>query len=225
VQAQNCEVRLAYPNFASDVEFPYILFHHGHLFDPFVLGWNDDAKSRALYLLGLSKAVDRDIESMHLLAKATESFLPVVWSEDSQLGYVYWNHINRRLDHSQSCPLAGTKSQPIPSNVDPTSPRDGFLPLVPWYLNIAVTDPDLPTPVGSFRGSPHASKGFNTQSCFVFGHDHLGSRTSCTVCGVPFAVRDSAGWTTEHEGHHAHTHFLLWPTPQSCIPESHFVEV
>lgn len=223
-QAQSCEFRLAYPNFASRMQFPYILFTHGHLFDPFVLGWNDDAKSRALYLMGLSKAIDQDIESMEELAEQTAPFMPVVWGEDSQLGYVYWNYINRRLDHSQSCSLAGTKSQKISSDVEPTSPRDGFLPKVPWYLNLAVTDKDLPSPVGDLR-SPQAPKDFKTPSCFVFGHDHLGSRSKVIVCGVPFAVRDSAGWTVEHEGHHAHTHFLLWPTSSSCIPESHFVQV
>jgi len=224
-KAQNAEFRIAYPNFATDVEFPYILFHHGHLFDPFVLGWNDDAKSKALYLIGLSKAVDRDIDSMQMLAKATESFILNIWSEDTQLGYVYWNLLNRRLDHSQSCPLFGTKSQLVPDNLDPSSPRDGFLPLVPWYLNIALADPELPTPVGSFQRSAGVPEDFTKQSCFVFGHDHLGSRTSNITCGVPFAVRDSAGWTVEHEGHHPHTHFLLWKTPDSCIPESHFVQV
>lgn len=223
--AQACEFRFAFPNYATDVEFPYILFHHGHLFDPFVLGWNDDAKSRALYLLGLGKPVDRDVASMLTLAKATESFVLNMWSEDSQLGYVYWNYLNRRLDSSQSCPLLGAKSQAIPDSLDPSSPRDGFLPLVPWYLNIALTDPELPTPVGSFHRSTSIPDDFTTPSCFVFGHDHLGSRTTNTICGVPFAVRDSAGWTVEHTGHHPHTHFLLWNTPDNCIPESHFVRL
>ena len=220
------EVRVAYPNFASDTRFPYVLFHHGHLLDSFVLGWDASLRDRLLHIVGAGPAtVDRDVESMRAIADVTRPFILGLWREDSDVDRIYWNNINRRFDHPQSCQLAGSGDQLIDDRGHPTSPRDGCLPNVPWYLGIAVSDPELPTPVASFDRSGAQPDDFTKRSCFVFGHDHLGSRTTNFVSGVPFAVRDSAGWTREYDDHHPHTHFLLWDTPGSCVPKSCYVDL
>ena len=220
------EMRVAYPNYASDTHFPYVLFHHGHLLDSFVLGWEQSWKDRLLHVFGVGPAtVDRDARSMRELAVATHPFILGLWREDSDLDRMYWNNINRRFEHPQSCELAGCGDQMIGDNVHPTSPRDGCLPNVSWYLGIALSDPELPVPVESFDRSGKQPDDFTKRSCFVFGHDHLGSRSTTFVRGVPFAVRDSAGWTKEYDDHHPHTHFLAWDTPGSCVPKSHYVDL
>ena len=220
------EMRVAYPNFAMDSYFPYILFHHGHLLDSFVLGWEDGVADRLLHLVGVGPAaVDRNASSMRAVTETTQPFILGLWREDSNLDRIYWNDLNRRFHYPQSCPLAGNGDQLIADTAHPTSPRDGCLPNVPWYLGIAVSDPELPTPVGSFDRSGPQPEDFTKRSCFVFGHDHLGSRTTNFVSGVPFAVRDSAGWTKEYQDHHPHTHFLVWDAPGSFVPQSYYVDL
>jgi hypothetical protein len=220
------ELRVAYPNYASDVYLPYVLFHHGHLLDSFILGWDQGWQDRLLHVAGVGPTpVPREAQSMRAVAETTEAFILGLWREDSNLDRIYWNNINRRLNHPQSCCLAGMGNQMVADNAHPTSPRDGCLPNVGWYLGLAVSDPELPTPVGSFDRSGPQPEDFTKRSCFVFGHDHLGSHDTQFVSGVPFAVCDSAGWTKEYEDHHPHTHFLVWDSPDSRVPTRYYVDL
>lgn len=194
-------------------DFPYILFTHGHVMDPLVQGRESEAIYIALKALGCSRPTIPDDPSETLtinqIAQATDGFTLSLWKQDSTVDYTYWNMISRRLSHPQSCPMAGKPTTNLSPANHPSSPRDGQMAQASWFLETAVTDPNLPTPVGSLR-SPTVDTAFNKPSCFVFGHDHLGTAMQAGICGVPFNIFDSGGWTVEFDGHTPHSHILIW---------------
>jgi hypothetical protein len=209
--------------------FPHIVFTHGHLLDRLVRGHGSDAAYLGLGVLGCSRPripVDaREVGSVRDLAERTDPFTVALWQRYSVRDYVYANQIMRRLDDSTSCPLQRWNDEDVllatPSS-DPSSPRDGLMAEVPWFLDVVVTDPAFPTPVGELR--PHNDgPTFTRPSCLVYGHDHLGSQRVVTSSGVPYHVVDSGGWTSEHDGHHPHSHVLVWEDPGQVVPDSYLL--
>jgi hypothetical protein len=208
---------IAYPIFlvadAFPADFPYTMFTHGHLMDPLVQGNESEAVYLALKALGCQRpSIPNDpAETLTItqIAQATDGFTLSLWKQDSTVDYTYWNMIARRLAHPQSCPTAGQPTTALKPADHPSSPRDGQMPQSKWFLETAVTDPNLPTPVGSLR-STTVAPAFSKPSCFVFGHDHLGTSVEAGICGVPFQIYDSGGWTVEFDGHTPHSHALVW---------------
>jgi hypothetical protein len=214
----NPSFKVAYPLFleskSEPADFPYVLFSHGHLMDALVRGEEQpDAVYLALRALGCRRPYlppdPSNILSISQIAASTDDFTLSLWKQDSAVDYTFWNEISRRLAHPGSCALKGKGSQAVTRANHPTSPRDGLMPSVRDFLEVALTDASLPTPVGSLR-SAEPSPSFTKPSCFVYGHDHLGTAAQVMACGVPFQVFDSGGWTVEFDGHVPHSHALVW---------------
>jgi hypothetical protein len=131
----------------------------------------------------------------------------------------------RRILSPQSCTLSGRAG---PGEVDPTAdqpPSDqGYLSQVPWFLDLMMVDPLLPSPAaeagsGFFKTSLTAG-----QSCLVYGHDHLAARADLEVGGVSFCAVGSGGWTRERDGHRPHTHVLVWERESDVVPRSYHLD-
>jgi len=206
-------------------DFPYVIFTHGHLMDPLVQGRESDAVYFGLKALGCERPELPGNPSEPLtiaqIAEATDEFTLTLWKQDSTVDYTLWNMIVRRISHPQSCPMVGKPTASLTPADHPSSPRDGQMAQAPWFLEKAIIDPNLPTPAGSMR-SPTVATAFNKPSCFVFGHDHLGTSVQSGIYGVPFQIFDSGGWTVEFEGHTPHSHVLVWDD-ESTIPTDVFL--
>lgn len=233
-RAKVASFEVSYPAFVAKPyadNFPFILWTHGHLLDPLVRGQEPDVVYLGLRALGCPRPhvpVDaRDIDSVRQIAELTDDFTLKLWERYSERDWVYSNKIMRRLDHPHSCPL----NQPCPAagpqtlgvsrvweGSDPFAASDGQMASVPWFLDVVIADPGLPTPVGNLR--PQAdSSAFIKPSCICFGHDHLGSQRMISSSGVPFFAADSGGWTSEYDGHRPHSHVLIWRGEGDIIPE------
>lgn len=213
--------RVAYPVYCPTTDFPVLVFTHGHLMDPLVRGLGSGAAYNFLSVLGCRRPrVPEQVSSVKALAEATDPFTLALWQRYSRRDYTYANHVMRRLEHPASCSY-GTSDRGSFTCGEPGSPRDGLGPQVASFLDLVLTDPHLPTPVGSLRPDV-PSVAFTRPSCLVYGHDHLATEQTIFSCGVPFQVRDSGGWTSEWDGHHPHTHALVWGGG-TVIPESYFL--
>jgi hypothetical protein len=224
-------LRLAYPLYCPkpanpDDDFPMLAFTHGHLLDPLVRGLSTEAEYDFLKALGANRprlpSVLEKVTSIKQVAQNTDEFTLSLWRRYSKRDYIYSNYIMRRMLHPQSCPVRLLPGMsPIMYGTDVCSPRDSRMQDVPWFLELALMDPELPTPVGSLRPNiPVAA--FTKPSCFVFGHDHLGPAQTIMVYGVPFHVFDSGGWTSEFEGHVPHSHVLYW-SDGDVVPQTYYL--
>lgn len=232
------ELRISYPIYQDPTvgdDFPMLVFTHGHLLDPLVLGWDPTAEYDALAALGCSRpsvpADGEEITTLQALAARVNDFCLSLWKRYSPLEYAYSNYIMRRLLHPQSCEwqhfFDDEGAYEIDALSDQPLPHQGYMEQVPWFLNLLLMDPNLPSPVGTLGTRP-VGKGpvgpaFTKSSCLVFGHDHLGLRRQVVACGVPFMVVDSGGWTSEFDGHLPHCHVLVWQKATDVAPTSYFL--
>jgi hypothetical protein len=189
------KLTVSYPIFLDDPwgGWPYRLFTHGHLLDPLVRGLEPDPVYLALRGLDCPRPrvpIDPyEIRSVEEIARLADPFSLALWSRYSKRDYVFQNQILRRLD---------------PFLVD-----GGRLVDVPWFLDVVMGDPGLPSPVGTAK-----------PSCFVFGHDHLGDQRMVDSAGASFAVFGSGGWTSEFDGHRPCSRVLVWEAPGQIVPEA-----
>jgi hypothetical protein len=222
---------VSYPIFrdvSAGDDYPMLLFTHGHLLDPFVRGLNNYSSYAVLSALGVPRPFMPPLDmatSMEKIANLTDPFTLALWSRYSRRDYLYNNYVLRRLEHPQSCfwPSATSKGSlcgPLLEGGDPPLPGSGLVGELPWFLQMAIMDPGLPTPVGSLRPTNQAPA-FEQPSCLVHGHDHLGTSRTVVSCGVPFHVVDAGGWTSEFAGHVPHSHVLVW-RGDGVAPESYY---
>lgn len=212
-------------------DFPMLVFTHGHLLDPLVLGWDPSAEYVALEALGCSRPVvpggDYEQSAGNLAGRVTD-FCLTLWKRYSPRDFAYSNYIMRRLLHPQSCEWQNASGGPrlpcykIDGTCDQPLPHQSNMDQVPWFLNLLLMDPNLPSPIGKIGEGP-VGPAFTKSSCLVFGHDHLGLWRQVVACGVPFMVVDSGGWTSEFEGHLPHCHVLVWPEDKDVVPTSYFM--
>jgi len=211
-------------------DFPMLVFTHGHILDPLVLGWDPTAEYTALEALGCSRpnvpADDLDLTSLQDLALRVNEFCLTLWKRYSSRNYIYSNYIMRRLLHPQACEWQTFKLEnglvAMDDFSDEPSEHQGYAAQLPWFLNLLLMDPNLPSPVGMI-GEGLVGPAFTKPSCLVFGHDHLGLRKTIMSCGVPFQVVDSGGWTVEFDGHLPHCHVLVWPKKADVVPQPFFL--
>jgi 3',5'-cyclic AMP phosphodiesterase CpdA len=228
------ELRFAYPVF-QDVgvgdDFPMLVFTHGHLLDPLVLGWDPTAEYAALEALGCKRPsvpVDGDdLKSVADLALKANEFVLSLWKRYSPRDFTYSNYVMRRLLHPQSCywqegMLKDGIFETVNEGLDEPPAHQGNMEQVPWFLGLLLMDPSLPSPVGTIGEGP-VGPAFTKPSCLVFGHDHLGLDRMIVACGVPFKVVDSGGWTSEFNGHLPHCHVLVWHKKEDVVPQPYFV--
>lgn len=229
------ELVASYPIYwdrSAGSDYPILVFTHGHLLDPLVFGTDAEAAYVALRVLGCSRPPrPSDPTRISCVADASEAFCLALWARYSRRDYAYANYVMRRVDCPQQCwwqevmpkdgcyPTEGAPYQ-IPSDQPPAT--QGRLGDVPRFLDLVMTDPNLPSPVGEIGVGP-VGPAFSRQSCLVYGHDHLAARKVIFAGGVPFAAVGSGGWTSEHEGHLPHSHVLAWPRQEDVVPTSYFL--
>lgn len=235
---------VAYPLYwdrAPGGDWPVLVSTHGHLLDPLVLGWDSIVKYTALECLGCRRPIvsteASGTKSLRQVAEATLPFVLSLWKRYSERDYAYSNYVMRRLQHPHSCEFQTSRlcsdwfrgdgfyelsAQNIRSDASP--PGEGYDANGPWLLEVLLLDPELPSPVGSLRRDQRGET-FHRRSCLTHGHDHLGTFRDVVACGVPFAVADSGGWTSEYDGHLPHTHVLVWKEPSQVVPEPYFIRV
>jgi hypothetical protein len=216
---------------SAGLDFPMLVFTHGHLHDPLVLGQDAEAEYIALNALGCSKpSVPSSVPSVSVLARIVDAFCLVLWKRYSERDYIYANYVMRRLSHPQTCQWQLSQNHfnmNGPENVtdiqgDEPPAGQGYFNNIPAFLDLMLLDPCLPSPVGKLGSGP-MGPAFTKQSCLVFGHDHLGTRRSLMSCGVPWYVVDSGGWTSEFDGHLPHCNVLVWQKDSDVVPESYFI--
>lgn len=220
---QGRELLAAYPLYwdqSVGKNYPVLAFTHGHLLDPLVSGAAPEVEYAALEGLGCRRPqimpTDMSyVPSVRYEARAVEPFCLALWARYSRRDYVLSNYVLRRLLSPQSCSLPGGAG---PGTVDPAAdqppPDQGFLSQVPWFLDLMMADPSLP--------SPACEAG---QSCLVYGHDHLAARADVEAGGVSFCAVGSGGWTVERDGHRPHSHVLVWDQESDVVPRSYHVDV
>jgi hypothetical protein len=214
-------------------DYPMLIFTHGHLHDPLVLGQDSEAEYVALKGLGCSRpSIPENLPSVGALARAVDSFVLSLWQRYSERDYVYANHVMRRLNHPQTCQWQniyngdGFHLTGSGESLDQPPPGQGYIGNVPAFLSLLIMDPALPSPVGTLGGKlggKPLGPAFTNPSCLVFGHDHLGTRRMMAHWGVPWYVVDSGGWTSEYNGHLPHCHVLIWNKNEDVVPVSCFI--
>jgi 3',5'-cyclic AMP phosphodiesterase CpdA len=211
-------------------DWPVLLTTHGHLVDPLVLGWDRVTTYAFLEALGCVRPVvpteASGIGSMRQVAEVTLPFCLHLWRRYSALDYTYSNYVMRRLEHPQTCHFQSSREHWFDAEpgmkFDAPPPGEGYAANLPWLCEVLLLDPALPSPVGSLR-QDQRDETFHQRSCLTFGHDHLGTFKDIVACGVPFAVADSGGWTSEFGGHLPHTHVLVWREASEVVPVPYFV--
>jgi hypothetical protein len=228
------KLRFAYPLYwdkSAGPDYPMLVVTHGHLLDSLVLGQEPEATYAGLKALGCERSTVSSAQiSVGQVAGATLKFCLSLWARYSERDFIYFNKIMRRLDHPISCSMSQlfdhrsgyfTMDHALcESDQSPTA--QGHADHLPWFCELLVADPYLPTPVGSLRQGP-VGPAFEKSSCLTFGHDHLGLHKQLVVCGVPFAAVDSGGWTSEYEGHLPHSHVLVWDKVTDIVPVPYFI--
>ena len=224
--------RVAYPVYCPTDDYPALIFTHGHLLDPLVRGLAPEATYAALRALGCARpsvpADASELGSARDLALRTDPFTLGLWSRYSSRDYTYANAVMRRLEHPESCPSyddrASFMSLALLDRAEPSTSGSSLDSQAQWFLDLCLTDPRLPTPVGELSRGPgeHAST-LTAKSCLVHGHDHLGTRRVVSSGGVPFEVVDTGGWTSEWQGHRPHTHVLAWDDVSTVVPTSYWL--
>ncbi len=225
------KLTFAYPLYwdkSAGDDYPMLAVTHGHLLDALVLGEDSEATYRTLEAIGCVRSKVPENVSIRKLAESTLAFCLALWKRYSARDYVYFNKIMRRHDHPQSCYWSDkivetfAEMDPDMCDGDQSSSAPGHSARLPWFLETIICDPTLPTPVGSLRQGP-VGPAFTKSSCLTFGHDHLAIRRQLMACGVPWVAVDSGGWTGEFDGHHPHTHVLVWKEVSDVVPTTFLI--
>ena len=214
-------------------DYPVLIFTHGHLVDPLVLGRGTEIEYILLKGLGCSRPnvpTDADgCRSIRRVAELTQQFILALWSRYSRRDYAYANYIMRRLCHPQTCQWQHTMVAPGWYLLEDRCHKDdaptvgeGYLSAIPKLIELLLCDPGLPSPVGVI-GQGEVGLAFLNPSCLVYGHDHLAAHQMIVMAGVPFLAVGSGGWTSEFDGHRPHTHVLVWEKQKDVTPRSYFI--
>lgn len=195
-------VQTAYPNFQLSplgVGGPLVVFHHGHLLDPLVLGWDPEVDYLALDLLvgGGRSQVSRE-DTAWAVACATRRFISAMWELNSKSRAEEWA-VLRRLQDRHTCgyyPADPSGFTLVGAEVQ----GPGIGGQVPWYLTASA--PEFPCPPPSSPGAV---------GYLVVGHDHAGGNADVgLVAGREWRLLNLGGWTTDRGETKPHSHVAVW---------------
>jgi len=179
---------------------PLVVFHHGHLLDKLVLGWDSLVDYVALNLLvgGGRPRVSREGTSWDA-ACATRRFISAMWKLNSRTRAEEWL-VLRRLEEKHACGYYPSVPEAVRSLVGPESQGKGLGEQVPWYLTASAPEFPYPPPV-----SPE-QVGY-----LVVGHDHAGGNAELgLVAGRRWRLLNTGGWTTDRGEARPHSHVVVW---------------
>lgn len=196
------EVQTAYPNFQLSPlgkDGPLVVFHHGHLLDELVLGWDPEVDYLGLDVVvgGGRPRVDHE-DTAWAVACATRRFISAMWALNSKSRAEEWQ-VLRRLQDLHVCGYypAGPSGFTL---VGAEAQGPGIGGQVPWYLTASAPEFPYPQPA-----SPEPS------GYFVVGHDHAGGNVDIgLVAGRRWRLLNLGGWTTDRGEAEPHSHVAVW---------------
>ena len=193
-------IRSAYPNYILGKNWPYLVFHHGHLLDKLILGWLPDIDYLALeVLIGAKKPkVDQEMD-MSGIHNATQAFISAMWRFNSKPRAEEWA-ILRRTEKVHKCSYYPMSDDDLGIVGDEI--QGGQLgEQVQWYINTLMMDPTTPDAIGS---SPMPGYLF-------IGHDHDGGKEDIVgLDSKPWKLVNTGGWTADRGEETMHTHAVIW---------------
>ena len=193
-------IRSAYPNYILGKNWPYVVFHHGHLLDKLILGWLPDLDYLALkVLIGAGQPrVDREMD-MFAIHAATEAFISAMWRLNSKARAEEWL-VLRRTEKEHKCPYYPASGM-APTIVGDEPQGSQLGEQAQWYVNTLMMDPTTPGAIGS-----------STYPCYLFiGHDHDGGKMDVAgLDGKPWKIVNTGGWTSDRGEKTLHTHAVIW---------------
>jgi UDP-2,3-diacylglucosamine pyrophosphatase LpxH len=197
------KVTSAYPNYVLGRQWPFIIFHHGHLLDKMVLGWDDAVDYLALRLLvgqgspGVSPDGDDDLAAVH---RKTQAFISAVWRYNSRSRAAEWQFL-RHLDDRHTCPSYPSGDEGAVRLLGTERQGDGLGRQAGWYLDLLAVDPTTPAILGPTE----------VPSYFFVGHDHGGGAMAVPgLDGHDWRVVNTGGWTRDRDESAPHSHVVAW---------------
>lgn len=194
------KITAAYPNYVLGRQWPFVVFHHGHLLDRMVLGWEDAVDYLALRAIigqgspGVSPDGD---DSLAAICRKTSPFVAAMWRYNSPARAAEWQFM-RRFGKRQACPYYPSLDV---GAVGAEPQGEGLGAQAKWYLETLVTDPTTPSTLG-----PSAAPSY----LFV-GHDHGGGDMSVEgLDGHDWRVVNTGGWTRDLGELAPHAHVVAW---------------
>lgn len=195
-------IRTSYPNFQLSPlgeGGPLVVFHHGHLLDRLVLGWDPEVDYLALDLLvgGGRPRVSRE-DTVWAVACATRRFILAMWELNSRTRAEEWQVLRRLQDRHACAYYPDGPSSFTLVGAEVQGPGTGAQ--VPWYLTASAPEFPYPPPV-----SPEPA------GYFVVGHDHAGGNVDIgLVAGRRWRLLNLGGWTTDRGETKPHSHVVVW---------------
>ena len=210
------KITSAYPNYVLGRQWPFVVFHHGHLLDKLVLGWEEAADYLALKVLvgqGSAQVSPCGDETLAEIVRKTSPFVQSMWRYNSRARAAEWQ-VLRWLGGKRRCPyypeggegsgVCGEESQ---------GPDLGAQ--AKWYLDVLAADPTTPSILGPSTAP----------SYFFVGHDHGGgSQDVPGLDGHDWKLVNTGGWTRDHGEEAPHAHVVVWRADASK-PYTHCVRV
>lgn len=217
-RAKFLRIRSAYPNYVLGRTWPYIVFHHGHLLDKLVLGWEPAADYLALRFLigegspGVSGDGDETIESIH---RKTSPFIGAMWRFNDKARAEEWM-VLRRAQKKHVCPFHPSgPTAPASQEVGSEIQGDLLGLQAGWYANTVMMDDTTPGAIGPA----------GMRSYLIVGHDHDGGSESLPgFDGRLWWLINLGGWTADRGEGSLHTHVMVWPE-DADKPSVHCVKI
>ena len=211
-------IRSAYPNYVLGRYWPYVVFHHGHLLDRLILGWQPGIDYLALKILigegspKVSRDGDETIESIH---RKTEPFISAMWRFNCKARAEEWAFL-RRGEKSHVCAFHPAEMDSFVSkNIDYEIQGDQLGLQAEWYATTLLMDATTPGTIGPA----------NVPGYLFIGHDHDGGREDLMgPDGHIMKLINLGGWTADRNEESLHTHVSVW-SEDVDKPSVHCVKV
>lgn len=194
------KITAAYPNYILGRQWPFIVFHHGHLLDKMVLGWDeavDYLGLKAIIGQGSSKVSPDGEDTLKTIHEKTEAFISAMWRYNSPARADEWKFL-RRFSNAVKCRYHQKGGCEV---VNDEVQGDGLGNQAKWYLDVLATDPMTPAILGE-AAAP---------SYFFVGHDHGGGQL--TIPGLDrhdWKLVNTGGWTKDRDTDLPHAHVVVW---------------
>jgi hypothetical protein len=193
-------IRSAYPNYILGRYWPYIAFHHGHLLDKLVLGWEPEVDYMVLKaLIGQgSPKVSRDgNETIATVHQKTKDFIGAMWRFNSKVRAELWEFMSR-AQKLHVCPYYPIDVEKL---VGAETQNSDLGDQVKWYLDTLMMDSTTPGTIG-----PTDKPGY-----LFIGHDHDGGKADIAgLDGRNWRLINTGGWTLDKDEKSPHAHVAVW---------------
>jgi len=211
------KITSAYPNYVLGRQWPFVVFHHGHLLDRMVLGWEEDVDYLALKLVvgqGSAKVSPDGDDTLAEICRKTTPFVSAMWRYNCRARAEQWQFL-RSFGVRQVCPYypdqAGQDSEILGVELQ----GEGLGRQAKWYLDTLAADPTTPAILG-----PAAAPSY-----FIVGHDHGGGAENVQgLDGHDWRLVNTGGWTRDHDESSPHSHVAVWRVGAE-LPFTHCVRV